>query len=239
MIRCMCGRFTLHHAAEDLAGRFAVEQSLLDLKPRYNIAPSQPVAAVLQRESRVLAALQWGLVPFWARDPAIGNRLINARAESLATRPAFRSAFARSRCLIPASGYFEWQRSGRARVPMLVRRADGEPFAMAGLCERWTTPEDGILRTCAIVTTAPNPVAAAVHDRMPAILTPDAEEIWLDRDLADLDALARLLRPYPYGDLVVHPVSTRVNRPDVDDPSLIEPVDPPPPGDDPQLGLGL
>ncbi len=235
----MCGRFILHHATEEVAERFAVEQTLLELQPRYNIAPSQPVAAVIQRESRVLAELQWGLVPSWARDPAVGHRMINARAESAATRPAFRSAFARGRCLIPASGWFEWKRRGRQRLPMLLRRRGGEPFAMAGLYERWKRSDDAVLRTCAILTTEPDEVAATVHDRMPAILTPEACEVWLDRELDDPETLSRLLRPYPLGDLVAHPVSPRVNRPDEDDPALIEEVEPPPPEDHGQLPLGL
>ena len=209
----MCGRFILHHATEEVAERFAVEQTLLELQPRYNIAPSQPVAAVIQRESRVLAELQWGLVPSWARDPAVGHRMINARAESAATRPAFRNAFARGRCLIPASGWFEWKRRGRQRLPMLLRRRGGEPFAMAGLYERWKRSDDAVLRTCAILTTEPDEVAATVHDRMPAILTAEACEMWLDRELEDPETLSRLLRPYPLGDLVAHPVSPRVNRP--------------------------
>ena len=235
----MCGRFTLHHSTEDVAERFAVEQTLLELQPRFNIAPSQPVAAVIQQESRVMQELKWGLVPSWARDPAIGNRLINARAETLAAKPAFRSAFARGRCLLPASGYFEWQRAGRSRTPMLVRRVGGEPFAMAGLYERWQTPEEGILRSCSIITTEPNEVAAMVHHRMPAILTSDSAEIWLDHEVTDLEALARVLRPYPLGDLVVHPVSDRVNHTDNDDVSLIDEVTPQTPEEDPQLGLGL
>ena len=235
----MCGRFTLHHSTEDVAERFAVEQTLLELKPRFNIAPSQPVAAVIQHESRVLQELKWGLVPSWARDPAIGNRLINARAETLASKPAFRGAFARGRCLIPASGYFEWKRVGRTRTPMLVRRDGGEPFVMAGLYERWQTPEEGILHSCTIITTEPNDVAANVHHRMPAILTEGGAEVWMDRELTDLKALTRVLRPYPLGDLVVHPVSDKVNRAFDDDPSMIVPVDPPAPEEDPQLDLGL
>ncbi|MDA0333619.1 MAG: SOS response-associated peptidase [bacterium] len=235
----MCGRFTLHHSTEDVAERFAVEQTLLELRPRFNIAPSQPVAAVIQRDSRVMQELKWGLVPSWARDPAIGNRLINARAETLADKPAFRGAFARGRCLIPASGYFEWHRAGQVRTPMLVRRAGGEPFAMAGLYERWQTPEEGILRSCSIITTEPNEVAATVHHRMPAILTREDVEIWLDADVTDLQALARVLRPYPLADLIVHPVSDRVNHAGNDDASLVDVVEPATPTQDPQLGLGL
>jgi putative SOS response-associated peptidase YedK len=234
----MCGRFTLHHSTEDIAGRFAVEQIMLDLRPRYNIAPTEPVAAIVQRESRVLQELRWGLVPSWAKDDSVGSKMINARGETLAEKPAFRAAFARGRCVIPASGYYEWQRRGRRRVPMLVRRDSGAPFAMAGLCERWQTADHGVLRTCTIVTTEPNEVAATVHHRMPAILTEAGVEAWLDRDVSDPEELSRLLRPYPLGDLVTHPVSDRVNKAGQEDPGMTDPVDPPA-EDDGQLGLGL
>ena len=239
ILHLMCGRFTLHHSTEDIAERFAVDQTLLELKPRFNIAPSQPVAAIVQGESRVMQELKWGLVPSWARDPGIGNRLINARAETITEKPAFRGAFAYGRCLIPASGYYEWLRDGRKRTPMLVHRQTGEPFLMAGLYERWQTPEEGILRSCTIITTEPNEVAATVHHRMPAILTDSSSEIWMDRELGDTDALQGVLRPYPLHDLVTHPVSDRVNRASDDDPSMIDAVEPPKAEQDPQFGLGF
>ncbi|MEE2657601.1 MAG: SOS response-associated peptidase [Candidatus Latescibacterota bacterium] len=236
MLRFMCGRFTLHHSTEDVAQQFAVEQAPPELTPRYNIAPSEPVACIIRRESQVLQNLRWGLVPFWARDPAIGNRMINARAESLRDKPAFRNAFACGRCLIPASGYFEWQRIGEHRVPMLIRRESAQLFAMAGLYECWRTPDEAILRTCTIITTEANGFAANIHHRMPAILPPEEQEIWLDRGITDVDQLQSVLKPYPFGDLAAHAVSQRVNKADEEDAKLIEPVTPPP---DPQQQLEL
>ena len=232
----MCGRFTLHHESEDIAERFAVEQTLLELAPRYNVAPSQPVAAVVQRESRQLLEYKWGLVPFWAKEPAIGNRMINARAESLADKPAFKNAFRTRRCVIPTSGYYEWKKDGSRRTPHYIQRGDRGCFAMAGLAEKWRGPDGEVLRTCAIVTTTPNVATAGIHDRMPAILSPAAVEIWLDRETDNPETLLELLRPYA-GELILHPVSARVNKPDVDDAACIEEVAPVEP--DAQLGLAL
>ena len=230
----MCGRFTLHHPAAELAERFAVEQTFLELPPRYNIAPSQPVAVVVQRQQRQLLKFRWGLVPFRAKTGSIGNRLINARAESLADTSAFRNAFRRRRCIVPASGYFEWKRSSSGKVPHYIQLADRQPFAMAGLSEKWTAPNGEVLRTCAIVTTEASAAVAGIHHRMPAILTPEAAETWLDPEAGDLDGLLSLLRPYP-GELGLHPVSPLVNRADVDEAACVQPVDDP----DPQLGLNL
>ncbi|MCZ6608602.1 MAG: SOS response-associated peptidase [Alphaproteobacteria bacterium] len=227
----MCSRYEIDTSPWDLARRFA----LCDPPP----VPQAPELRPTNRALVIAGAgrahlLVWGLPATWN-----GKPLINARAETLAAKPAFRGALARGRCLIPASGYFEWKRVGRTRSPMLVRRESGEPFVMAGLYERWQTPEEGILRSCTIITTEPNEVAASVHHRMPAILTEGGAEVWMDRELTDLEVLTRVLRPYPLGDLVVHPVSDRVNRAIDDDPSMIEPVDPSTPEEDPQLGLGL
>ena len=230
----MCGRFTLHHPAAELAERFAVEQTFLELPPRYNIAPSQPVAVVVQRQQRQLLEFRWGLVPFRAKTAAVGNRLINARAESLADTSAFRNAFRRGRCIVPASGYFEWKHSGSGKVPHYIRPGDRQPLAMAGLSEKWTAPNGEVLRTCAIVTTEPSPAVAGIHHRMPAILRPEAAEIWLDPGTGDFDGLLSLLRPYP-GELRLHPVSTLVNRAEVDEAACVQPVEDP----DPQLGLNL
>jgi len=231
----MCGRFTLHHSTEDIAERFLVEQTMLDLVPRYNIAPSQPVPVVVQRDSRILDAYKWGLVPSWAKEAEIGNRLINARAESVAEKPAFRSALRSRRCLIPASGYYEWKRQDGRKTPHYICRTDGRPFAMAGIWEEWTTPEQAVLRTCAIITTEPNAFAATIHTRMPAILTPAAEAEWLDPGGRGPRDIVAPLQPFA-GDLTAHPVAALVNRPSFDDPACIDPVEP---EDDPPPQLEL
>ena len=237
----MCGRFTLHHSTEDIAERFLVEQTMLELAPRYNIAPSQDIPVVLQRERRTLQTLKWGLVPSWARDPAIGNRMINARSESIAEKPAFRQALRQRRCLLPTSGYYEWMRRGKAKVPHYIHRPDGGLLALAGIWEEWQTPEQGILRTVALITTEPNAFAASIHTRMPALLEGEDEALWLDPSRTNSGDLLPLLRPYE-GELAAHPVSAAVNRVSEDSPACIDPVElppeePPPPPPPQQLDL--
>jgi len=223
----VCGRFTLHHSTEDIAERFLVEQTTLELAPRYNIAPSQQVPAVVQQKGRSLQQFKWGLVPSWAKDPAIGNRLINARGESVADKPAFRQALRRRRCLVPASGYYEWKRHGSGKVPHFIHRPDGALLALAGIWEEWQTPDGAPLRTVALITTEPNPFAATIHTRMPAILDRRAEAAWLDPSGTSARDVVPLLKPFA-GDLAAHPVSAAVNRVSEDGPSGIEPVELPP-----------
>lgn len=219
----MCGRFTLTHKHRDVAERFDAAPSL-DFGPRYNIAPSQEVVAVLpDRGGRRLDLLTWGLVPHWTRDLASAGRPINARAETVAEKPSFRDALRRGRCLIPASGFYEWRRQGRTKQPYYVRRRDGGLFAFAGLFDEWRSGEGDVLRSACIVTTTPNDLMAPIHDRMPAILAPADEAAWLDvRGLRGPDALA-LLRPHPDEELEAVPISTRVNSPLNDDADCLTP----------------
>lgn len=221
----MCGRFTLHHSAEEIVERFLAEL-LPHLEPRYNIAPTQPVAVVTQNGARRLDQYQWGLIPSWAKDKSIGHRMINARAETLAEKPAFRTALQRRRCLIPADGFYEWREADTpeegGRTPMHIRRRDGGLFAFAGLWDEWRDPEtQKPLRSCTIITGTPNPLIAPIHDRMPMILRPEDEERWLDTSLTGGESLHSLLAPYPADVLEVYAVSRRVNAPIVDDPSLV------------------
>ena len=184
--------------------------------PRYNVAPSQAVPVVLlNRETtfREVRRMRWGLVPFWAKDPSIGDRMINARAETVAAKPAFRRPFRERRCLIPADGFYEWQRQGRQKQPWYIRRRDGEPFAFAGLWDLWQPPGEEPLESCTIVTTAPNALLAPIHDRMPVILARPDFPRWLDPTYQDLEALTRLLVPCPVEDFETFPVSLRVNNP--------------------------
>lgn len=225
----MCGRFTLHHTAEEIAERFEAEVGPL-LEPRYNIAPSQPVTVVTQNGARELAQYQWGLIPSWAKDPKIGGRMINARAETLAEKPAYRTALARRRCLIPADGFYEWKEADNpvegGKTPMHFRRRDGALFAFAGLWDEWHAPDGTPLRSCTIITGTPNPLVAPVHDRMPIILRPENEGAWLDAGLREPDALLSLLAPYPADVMEVYAVSRQVNTPSVDVPECIEPLTP-------------
>lgn len=220
----MCGRFTLTQPAEAVAQRFGAQMVLFEPSPRYNIAPSQPVAVVMQNGERRIEACRWGLVPFWAKDPDIGNRLINARAETLAEKPAFKYSLTRRRCLIPADGFFEWRKEGNRRIPIYIRRRDGGLFAFAGLWDEWQSPDGSPLRTCTIITTEPNALIAPIHHRMAVILLPEWESEWLDPSVKEPSRLLSLLKPYPAEELEAYPVSTRVNNPANDDPLCIQPV---------------
>lgn len=230
----MCGRFVSVSSPDLLAQRFHTDEVALadGAKPAdYNVTPRAQIYVVRRRKTgeTQLSTARWGLVPSWAKDPKVGDRQINARAESVATKPAYRRAFERRRCLIPADGFYEWQRAQgkRRKQPVFIRARDGEPLALAGLWEVWRENEaDDWLRSCAIITTDANELLAPIHDRMPVILPESAWEGWLDPDNHDRDALARLLVPAPDDALELWPVSERVNSPGNNGPELLEPVDP-------------
>ena len=229
-VASVCGRYVQASSPDLLAERFGVDDVRVDEhEPRYNVAPRVEVPAVRRRKDRtVLSLLRWGLVPSWAKDPKVGDRQINARAESLLDKPAFRTAFAKRRCLIPADGFYEWKAvpGHKRKQPMFVHRRDGEPMAFAGLWEVWRErPDDDWLRTCAIVTTEPNDLLAPIHDRMPVVLPESAWGTWLDPD-ADPDTLHRLLVPAPAELLVVYPVSTLVSSADNEGPELVRELAP-------------
>jgi len=222
----MCGRFTLFEPDQVLAREFGVSD-FPPRSPRYNIAPSQPITAVRAAPSgsgREIALLRWGLIPSWSKDPATGNRLINARAETAREKPSFRNAFRRHRCLIPTSGFYEWQRQERGKQPYFIRMRNGHPFAFAGLWDRWERPDEGAVETCTILTTAANDVLAPIHDRMPVILPPGEYDRWLDPSLLNTDSLAPLLVPFPPEEMLAYPVNPRVNAPSADDEGCIAPL---------------
>lgn len=222
----MCGRYNIIPNARAWVDAFAIDLGLDVLEgmtPRYNVAPSQPVPAIRAEDGhRALRLLRWGLIPAWARDKGFGYKCINARAETVADKPAFRSAFRARRCLIPASGFYEWRREGAAKQPYCIRPADDAPFAMAGLWEHWEG-EDEVIESCTIIVTAANEQLSALHDRMPVILRPDDYGTWLDPDVRDRERLTGLLQPYD-GRLQFFPVSRRVNDPRNDDPGCIESI---------------
>jgi putative SOS response-associated peptidase YedK len=219
----MCGRFTATAPAEILAEEFGLEELPPQLPARFNIAPTQPVPVVTNWSHGALELFRWGLVPSWAEDPAIGARLINARAETLIERASFRDAYERRRCLVLADGFFEWKRIGKERTPMYARLRSRRPFAFAGLWEGWLAPTGELIRTCAIITTTPNELLAPVHDRMPVILRPEARAAWLDPALRDTEPLDDLLAPYPAAEMELYPVSSDVNSPANDHPRCIAP----------------
>jgi putative SOS response-associated peptidase YedK len=219
----MCGRYLLTSPVEALRQLFMFEQRP-NLMRRYNLAPTQDVPIVrLTRDGdgRELIIVRWGLVPFWADDLTIGNRLINARCETVHSARAFREAYSRRRCLVPADGFFERQKQGKLRQPFLIRRKDQVPFALAGLWERWKNRSDGaVVRSCTIITCPANELVAPLHDRMPVILAPEAHAQWLD---AKSDARS-LLQPCPSTWLEAFPVDRRLNSPQNDDPECIQPA---------------
>ena len=218
----MCGRFVSASPPDEIARYFDAAAPEALLEPSYNVAPTNDVYAVLADGGvRRVDAFHWGLVPGWAKDPKVGSRMINARAETVATKNAFKPALKRRRCLVPADGFYEWRKvpGARRKQPYFVHRPDGEPFAFAGLWEVWKGPKGGEagragepLRSCAIITTNANEVMAQVHDRMPVILPPSAWDEWLDPDHDDLEALGKLLVPAPASLTVLRPVSTDVNN---------------------------
>lgn len=218
----MCGRFSLRSEGQAVAAQFGLAE-VPDLTPRYNIAPTQPVAVVRQAEQgRALAMLRWGLVPAWADDPATGNRMINARAETAAEKPAFRNALRRRRCLVVADGFYEWQASGQGRrkQPYYIRLMDTAPFAFAGLWEHWEG-QGQALDTCTILTTEPNDVVRPIHNRMPVIVPPEAYDLWLDPDTQQAGPLQTILQPYADEALIAYPVDTYVNQVGHDDPRCV------------------
>lgn len=221
----MCGRFTQTATPEAIAEQFQVDDPLL-FKPNYNISPTQRVAVVrLNPESvkRDCVLLRWGLIPSWAKDAKIGNQCINAKGETVAEKPAFRSAFKKRRCLVIADGFYEWQRLGERKQPIWIGRKDKRPFAFAGLWEHWKPAEGEPIETCAIITTEPNDLMAPIHNRMPVILAPASYIPWLDHT-APADSLKALLRPYPSAELQAYPVSTLVNNPRHNAPACLEPA---------------
>ena len=220
----MCGRFTQERPTSDLAEIFAAEDLADDPGSRFNVAPTDEALVVVQRdEHRAIKAYRWGLIPHWADGPKIGNRMFNARAETLASSPVFRDAFRRRRCLVPVDSFFEWRREGTVRQPFRIVRADGRPLALAGLWSGWRDPEtEEVRRTFTIVTTTPNDLMRPIHNRMPVVVPFDAWDRWLDPTLPDLGELQGLLVPAPDEDLEAYPVSRAVNNVRNDGPELIE-----------------
>lgn len=227
----MCGRFTQRFSLREIQELLGLAGPAANLRPRYNVAPGQEVAAVRAEDGeRRLSMLRWGLIPAWAKDPKIGYRTINARAETAAEKPSFRAAWRARRCLIPADGFYEWERGGKGKQPWLFQPAGGGAFAFAGLWERWTVrkgaplpasmaeldPGDAV-ETCTILTTGANALVSRVHDRMPVILPPDARDPWLAGEAVELG-------PCPADAMTAHPVSALVNKVANDDPRCVEPV---------------
>ena len=232
----MCGRYTLSNPrgsfseTPDIDVRFLAEFVETGwLKPRFNIAPTQDVPVITNEGSRRIEKMRWGLVPFWAKDVKIGSRMINARGETVAEKPAFRASFKTKRCLVPATGFFEWQREGKGKTqtktPMLIRLKGGGYFSMAGLYDRWKDPDGNVISSCTIITTGPNELMSPIHDRMPVILPEEAESAWINLEVDQPDELKSFIRSFPAASMEAFEVSSAVNSVKNQGSELIEPVE--------------
>jgi putative SOS response-associated peptidase YedK len=221
----MCGRYRLSRRKQMIEEYFETENEV-DWEPRYNIAPSQPVGIIRQDRSkpeRHFSLARWDLIPSWATDASVGFKTINARAETVASKPAFRDAFMSRRCLLPADGFFEWRRSGKEKQPFHFGMQDDSLFAFAGLWDRWKDPTGTVIESCTILTAIPNSLLAEVHDRMPVILRQETYDLWLDPGFKDVKALAEVLAPFDAAKMRSFPVSSRINGVANDDPDCVVP----------------
>ena len=211
----MCGRYRLSRRKQLVEEYFDSVSGDEDWNPRYNIAPTQPVPVIRQNPKepiRELSLMRWGLIPSWSKDPSSAAKMINARSETASTKPAFRDALKLRRCVIPADGFYEWKRDGKTKQPFCFEVNQGQLFAFAGLWDRWKDPSGNWIKTCSILTTAPNAVTESVHDRMPVILNPDNYDLWLDPGMRNVTALSELLKPCDARLMRCYPVSTRINH---------------------------
>jgi len=222
----MCGRYTLTQPAAALAEQYKLDEGP-SLESQYNVAPTNSVATVLvdqENYKRVFRLLKWGLIPSWAKDASIGAKMINARAETVAQKPSFRSAFRHRRCLVLADGFYEWQRLQGKKQPYYIRMKNGQPFAFAGLWEHWKGADGSVINSCTHLTTEPNELVRPLHNRMPVILKPEHYDLWLDPEVQQPKQLQPLLSSYPAEEMVSFPVSTQVNNPANNDPELVEAI---------------
>jgi putative SOS response-associated peptidase YedK len=222
----MCGRFTLTVDTGQLQEAFSWLDIQGEIKPRYNIAPNQPIAVVPNDGKNRLDFFVWGLIPSWAKDPQIGNRLINARSETLGEKPSFRAAYRRRRCLVLADGFYEWRKEpiSKSKTPMFIQMESRDPFAFAGLWEDWHSSDGSEILSCTIITTEPNSLLKPIHNRMPVILPRDGYSRWLDPEEKEPAQLTDLLQPYPAEEMIAYPVSRLVNSPNNEDPACIQPL---------------
>lgn len=224
----MCGRFTLFADFNEIIDRFAIEAAIEEelYEPSYNIAPSHSVLTVINDGTKNrLGFLRWGLIPAWAKDEKIGYKLINARAETIAEKPSFRDSYKKRRCIVIADSFYEWKRyEDKSKTPMRIKLKTENLFAMAGLWERWKSPQGKLVYTCTVITTTPNKLMKNIHDRMPVILKPEDEKVWLNPEITDYQQLNHLLKPLPEELMEAVEVSSLVNSPKNNSPNLIQPI---------------
>jgi putative SOS response-associated peptidase YedK len=224
----MCGRYRLSRRKQIVEEYFDTVSDEPDWTPRYNVAPTQPVTVIRQHPKepvRQLSVMKWGLIPSWSKDSSGAAQMINARSETASVKPAFRDALKSRRCLIPADGFYEWKREGKTKQPFCFEVNQGQLFAFAGLWDRWKDPSGNWIKTCSILTTAPNAVTEFVHDRMPVILGPDSYDLWLDPGMTKVEAVSDMLRPFDARQMRSYPVSTRINHVANDDEECSRPVE--------------
>ncbi|MDY7230540.1 SOS response-associated peptidase [Hyalangium rubrum] len=219
----MCGRVTVQTSAVELAREFALTSVRASIdRPRFNLAPTQLIPVVINDGERMLDAYRWGLIPSWAKDASIGNKLINARGETVSEKPSFRAALRRRRCMVLVDGWYEWKQTTKPKTPFFFHRKDHKPFALAGLWEEWTAPDTGeVVRSCTLITTGPNALMAPIHDRMPVILPPGAQEMWLRSEPMEPSVLQPLLTPFAEEILEAYEVARVVNSPANDVPDCV------------------
>lgn len=193
----MCGRFVLLTDLSIITESFDIQEVACDYEPGDNISPGQQIAAVIHEDKNRLVDFRWGLIPSWAKDPSIGNRMFNARAETISEKPSFKNAFKKRRCLIIADGFYEWETDGKKKIPVQIYLKSKEPFGFAGLFEHWTSPEGQLINSCTIITTEPNELIKPIHDRMPVIVPKNLESAWIDPYNTDYSSLLTILKPYP------------------------------------------
>lgn len=221
----MCGRFVRHRHPRDIASDMGIPVVECDLAPDWNITPRRPVAVVMEDGQKKLVTMRWGLIPSWAKDESLGDRMINARSETIAEKPSFREAFRKRRCLIVADGFYEWRAEGGRKAPFFIGRADRASFGMAGIYETWKAPDGTVVRSCSIVTTEANDLMRPIHHRMPVIVAREDHDRWLD-PATPLEQVAGLMKPWSGDALVAYEVDPRVNSPANNDPSCVEPIRP-------------
>jgi len=219
----MCGRYSLVFI-DDLGNRFRVFNPMIGSRSRFNIAPGNEMPVIIHQEKNEIVMMKWGLVPHWTQDITLAQRPINARAETLSEKPSFKELLQNRRCLVPASGFFEWKKEGKKTIPFYIHLPNTPLFAFAGLYDQWAGSDGNLIRTYTIVTTAPNELVAKVHNRMPSILLPEHEDRWLSKTPLNAEALNEILAPFPAENMSMYPISSLVNNPDVDDERIIRPL---------------
>jgi putative SOS response-associated peptidase YedK len=219
----MCGRYSLVFI-DDLGNRFRVFNPMIGSRSRFNIAPGNEMPVIIHQEKNEIAMMKWGLVPHWTQDITLAQRPINARAETLSEKPSFKELLQNRRCLVPASGFFEWKKEGKKTIPFYIHLPNTPLFAIAGLYDHWAGSDGNLIRTYTIVTTAPNELVAKVHNRMPSILLPEHEDRWLSKTPLNAEALNEILAPFPAENMSMYPISSLVNNPDADDERIIRPL---------------